>query len=640
MARKTNRSLLKLPQQPETWGITLQLMHIWITPPDEPPSRPWVLLVYNFDQGVLQRLDLFETDPTPADIMEALTVAMRQPEPMLDQQPHRPEAIAFESPDLAADLQSDLEALDIQIRTDMPPGTLDVVLAEMEEHMRGGPEIPSLLSVRGVTPNLVGGVFAAAATFYRAAPWIQLADQQTLAVRVSPEKRTRYAQVLGNGGVTYGLAMYRSWKDVERLFGFVDHPLETLPKNGGHSFTFDAIHHFPFTDLTNLEQYNWEIAADDAYPVPLIFKPNQEVKRPSATDMRWYEAAMLAIPLFVQNQLQADGQGDYQPVETTLTVTTHEGEKEVLIKYPGGTLPKETRPAQLMDWPMLEEDVEDDVTMEIPRFDPRLMEGVMSQIGGSGIADSALERAQSMMYEAWEADNPARRIILAHEALEVSPLCADAYILLAEEEADTLGRALEYYQQAVAAGEQALGKDYFEEYVGHFWGLLETRPYMRARQSLAECLWELGRETEAAGHFQAMLHLNPGDNQGVRYSLLALLLSTQQDDQAHTLLNQYQDDAMAVWLYSRALLNFRAKGASRGANKALREALTTNPHVPAYLTGRKRIPNYLPELIGWGDENEAVSYAANHLPFWRRTPGAIDWLTDQAKPASRKRGRK
>jgi hypothetical protein len=29
-----------------------------------------------------------------------------------------------------------------------------------------------------------------------------------------------------------------------------------------------------------------------------------------------------------------------------------------------------------------------------------------------------------------------------------------------------------------------LGKQAFEEYVGHSWGLLETRPYMRAREGL------------------------------------------------------------------------------------------------------------------------------------------------------------
>ena len=41
------------------------------------------------------------------------------------------------------------------------------------------------------------------------------------------------------------------------------------------------------------------------------------------------------------------------------------------------------------------------------------------------------------------------------------------------------------------AGELALGPEGFEEYDGHFWGFLETRPYMRARHGLALALLKL-----------------------------------------------------------------------------------------------------------------------------------------------------
>ena len=49
-----------------------------------------------------------------------------------------------------------------------------------------------------------------------------------------------------------------------------------------------------------------------------------------------------------------------------------------------------------------------------------------------------------------------------------------------------------------------------------------------------------------------------------------------------------------------------------------------------YLSIKKRIPKRLPDYIGFGDENEASVYAANHLNYWRRTPGALDWLQGQA----------
>lgn len=81
------------------------------------------------------------------------------------------------------------------------------------------------------------------------------------------------------------------------------------------------------------------------------------------------------------------------------------------------------------------------------------------------------------MYDAWEQTNARSRIALARKALGVSPLCADAYNLLADE-ASSLKEAGDLYAKGVEAGELALGPEGFEEYAGRFWGFLETRPYM------------------------------------------------------------------------------------------------------------------------------------------------------------------
>ena len=126
------------------------------------------------------------------------------------------------------------------------------------------------------------------------------------------------------------------------------------------------------------------------------------------------------------------------------------------------------------------------------------MEGLLAAIGGMGRGRrSAVDEAQEIMYDAWEAPTRQRAVALARKALEVSPDCADAYNLLAEETAETLEEAIELYEKGVEAGERALGKKAFKEDVGYFWGLLETRPYMRARAGLAQCLWVAGQGEEA-----------------------------------------------------------------------------------------------------------------------------------------------
>ncbi len=236
-----------------------------------------------------------------------------------------------------------------------------------------------------------------------------------------------------------------------------------------------------------------------------------------------------------------------------------------------------------------------------------------------------LEQAQDLMYDAWEASG-RRRVELARRALKISEDCADAYVLLAEETARSLEEARDLYEQGVKAGERAIGPRMFAEDAGHFWGILETRPYMRARLGLAQCLWSLGERRQAIEHYTDMLRLNPNDNQGIRYILANCLLEEGLDGDLSELLEQYEDDGAAALLYSRALWLFRQEGASERANRCLKEALEQNQFVPSYLLGEKRLPRYLPEYIGFGDENEAVAYAADAIKAWRKTEGALEWL--------------
>jgi hypothetical protein len=88
----------------------------------------------------------------------------------------------------------------------------------LEEHLRGDEEgIPAMLDVPGVTVELLRGVFEAAAEFYRAAPWVQLSNDQVIAVRHPNEREYRYVVVMGQAGMEYGLVTYMDWREVQDL---------------------------------------------------------------------------------------------------------------------------------------------------------------------------------------------------------------------------------------------------------------------------------------------------------------------------------------------------------------------------------------------------------------------------------------
>ncbi len=239
------------------------------------------------------------------------------------------------------------------------------------------------------------------------------------------------------------------------------------------------------------------------------------------------------------------------------------------------------------------------------------------------------------------------RVTLARLALRIDPDCADAYNILAEETARTPTEKQALYEQAMLVGERSLGPELFVQEVGSFWGLVETRPYMRARFALAEIRWQQGDHRAAIAHFQELLRLNPNDNQGVRYVLASCLLEVGDGAGFAALVSRWHrilaadappgarkdpaidDYESAMWLYPRALAAFRTHGAGPEADRALARALKRNRYVPAYLLGRRKPPKTVPAMYSLGSNEEAICYLDMGMRSWQSTPSALDWLAQQ-----------
>lgn len=258
-----------------------------------------------------------------------------------------------------------------------------------------------------------------------------------------------------------------------------------------------------------------------------------------------------------------------------------------------------------------------------------LLGAMLEQVDNSRFSE-ADDDAQALMFDAWECDGRRKRVALARKALAISADCADAYLLLAQEAAPTEAEALALLTQGVAAGERALGPAAFEEDAGHFWGLIETRPYMRTRQALALALWAAGRREEAVGHAAELLRLNPGDNQGIRYVLINWRLTLGQDVEVAALLKRYQSAGDAQWTWPATLAAFRRSGDGPAARKALLAAIAANRFVTPYLLGRRKRPKTLPPFYSPGEMEEALIYLSDAgADSWAATPAALAWLAEQ-----------
>jgi tetratricopeptide (TPR) repeat protein len=212
------------------------------------------------------------------------------------------------------------------------------------------------------------------------------------------------------------------------------------------------------------------------------------------------------------------------------------------------------------------------------------------------------------------------------EAVRLDPDCTDARLMLLDlEGTDTAEEEIASLRDLVSSAAQRLGPACFETNAGTFWLAHETRPYMRARARLAMALAESGREPEAIAEHQGMLELCPGDNLGLRYPLLGLLLTMGEVEAAADLFARYPDEAAATFRWGQVLHRFLA-GDELGARRALKDAREANGEVEGFLAARRSLPREGPDSYTLGGPDEAIMSARDLGEAWRRHPEAVVWL--------------
>lgn len=634
MANIQIERLKRLPQRgDEVWQGGLVRMPAWVTDEGPEPFRPilpvWVSLQTRL-AGMGRQMSRREDATFQAAVDALLDFATDEALAGC-----RPGKLEVNDPALAEHLGGLLAEADIRVEHRPKLLALERFMEAMTEEMDGDAFPPGILEGKAVTPERARSFAEAAEAFYDAAPWEHLSNQDVIEVEApSPDAGLRYAVVLGQGGMEHGLGFYDSLDQYWAMAG--GEPMEAWMGRGGlYSMTYDDITYLPFADADLWEDRDLPVAGPRAYPVPVRFDRRKGVRRLSAKVLAFMEGLLRALAETTEEEMDA---GRWtREVETAGGPVTYRLSLPFLLEAPD----RKT----LMDHGLMpDRRGMEQMSAQIGRFlkeraDPDAdIEEINALIGEEFAgktpdpekwpARTPLEKAQDLCYQAFDALG-RRQVQLARQAMEVCPDCADAYVILAEN-AGNPEKALDLYEKGVEAGRQALGPVAFEEDAGHFWGVHETRPFMRALMGLAEVQQALGRTDEATANYRELLRLNPGDNQGVRYLLLPLLIEQDADEKASDLLEQYDEDLAAVWLYGRALLVYRREGDTPAACRLLEEAMDANPFVPEYLLDEEEPPGW-PDGYAPGSEEEALVCRDTCRGAWESTPGALDWLEQVAE---------
>ena len=263
------------------------------------------------------------------------------------------------------------------------------------------------------------------------------------------------------------------------------------------------------------------------------------------------------------------------------------------------------------------------------------LNALMNSLGGpsphahlSDAEADVKDEAQQIAFDAMEAETEAQARKLAKRALKLDPDCVDALVVLADLDARTPREMIEGLQKAVAAGERSLGEKFMKENTGHFWMLLDTRPYMRAMEELGRALAGQGIYLDAIRIYERMLELNPNDNQGVRDPLLGLYLAVSDLAGAGKLLKKYKNESLANFAWGRVLERFLA-GEKAAARVALEKARAANRFVEQYITAKMPLPEELPEMYSPGSEEEAALCMIHVGLAWAHQQEAVFWLHEQ-----------
>lgn len=174
--------------------------------------------------------------------------------------------------------------------------------------------------------------------------------------------------------------------------------------------------------------------------------------------------------------------------------------------------------------------------------------------------------------------------------------------------------------------ERALGAEFFEENAGMFWGLIETRTYMRVLTALAEAYRTSMQREKAVDCYEKSLELCADDNLGARYLLADLYMELRRVDDALALIDRFDSDRGAMMIFTKALALFMKLGDSPKARAGLKAAIKSNLHIVPMLLNQLPMPTELPGYYSPGGEDEAALYVAENRLLWRNSAGAMEWL--------------
>ena len=285
-----------MARQARSWEVDIRPVPISFEDPAE--SRTGTLFVLA-NGMIVDGEPLVRPSPEPEDMAELLAEAVLRARERLGE---LPEKIEVRHEPVVQHLVERLAARGIAVEVGVGKlAELDEAAASFIESLVGERPLafysrPDTWAGWGLPEEQVERIFDAAAVFYRAAPWEELANVDLLDV-VSPSGREWTVCVLGAGGEEYALQLYSARRDIEGLCegAGMDH----FRNLEGRVLTldFEDGRDVPKRMRWEISRHGWEVAGAAGYPVLMTYEtPAGGLLRADAENLL---ALLGAVPRFL-----------------------------------------------------------------------------------------------------------------------------------------------------------------------------------------------------------------------------------------------------------------------------------------------------------------------------------------------------
>ncbi len=265
-------------------------------------------------------------------------------------------------------------------------------------------------------------------------------------------------------------------------------------------------------------------------------------------------------------------------------------------------------------------------------LDEKLQEFIQKYNAGDiEYENTILDDAYELLEKAENASTKAQAIKYAKEAYDMCPDCFDAILLQVHLEENPLKRWKLLEEGLQFEKERLENEGYFDkDNIGHFYGIFETRPYIRGLLTKAECLILDGKIKQARDVYKEILRLNKNDNAGARYSLMAIYAFLEEEKDMLKLYNKYQEENLEM-LFPLFILYYK-QGNDDKAKEYLDRINKANPHFKKFFKGTMKENKDIPEgYYSKGDASEVIMYFSKYGFLVITTPTIDYYILEHSK---------